>query len=141
MNVAESYKEIILKEFEYVIKKMDEAKDFEEQLYYFSATFGIVKRVLNLDYDRLLIVIHQTLTQTYTALSARLSSIKANREKPIAITDAMIEQLFSLTYALYDALKQNKDVHPVLDDFNVLTYVTNGNGYYLYTKGEIVFDK
>jgi len=49
--LSDENKKIITKEFFEIYNLMNGTKDISEKLYYFSATFTMVNRVLNIQYD------------------------------------------------------------------------------------------
>lgn len=137
MNIEENNKETILDEFEFILNKMSEFDKLETQLYYFSASFGIVRRIFNIDFDSTLVVIHHVLQNVHSAFVSRLDAMRSNREVPIVIDLEMVKELIELLRTLYNAIKSGDDVHPILDKFIILSYATTGNGYYLKEKGEL----
>jgi hypothetical protein len=50
-----------------------------------------------------------------------------------------LDSLSSLLLELKNRIEKNEDFLDILKDFVILSYITTGNGYYLYKKGEITF--
>jgi len=53
--LSDENKKIITEEFFKVYNLMSDTNDISEKLYYFSATFAMVSRVLNIQYDPMLV--------------------------------------------------------------------------------------
>ena len=69
MNISKTNHDILVKEFK-DIKQMIESTDIlEDKLYYFTAIYGIINRVMNLQSDSTLIFIHQILQNCYLAIT------------------------------------------------------------------------
>ncbi len=135
MDLSTENKEILLNEFELVLQKLKENVDLGKKLYYFSALHGIVRHIMNINYDDSLVYLHHILQSTHSAFTNRLNAMMNNAEKPIEITDQMINKLFSLVNELYKHIEKEKDYNSILEKMIVLSYATTGNGFYLYDKG------
>jgi hypothetical protein len=94
MNLSPKNKEILLSEFELILPKFKTNIELGKKLYYFSAIFGMIQHLLNIEYDDSLVYLHHVLQSTHLAFSSRLSAISKNAEKPIKISDQMIDKLF-----------------------------------------------
>jgi hypothetical protein len=141
MNISNEDLSIIIAEWDAVLKRMEEAKSQGDKLYFFSASFGIVNRLMNLRYDRTLVFIHQGLHALHQSMQNRLN---ASRQPPqdthMAVPDGFIDQLATLLRLLSAALQKGavQDVYAVLEHATELAYATTGNGYYLYLSGKLV---
>jgi hypothetical protein len=137
MNLPEQYHKIILDEFKETLIHCNEVVSLEDKLYFFSASFGIVNRVMNLHCDPLLIFIHQILSSTHQGFIQRLSL----RSTPGIVSQGIpaVEKLFSYFSELISAF-ENKDeieIRKVLEKFSNLWYATSGNGFYLFLTDKI----
>ncbi len=137
MNITENNKKLILDEFEYVLESMAGTESMEEKLYLFSALYGVVNRVMNIEFDSDLIFLHHVLSAAHTAFSVRHDAMKNKKAFPLHITKEIFDKLFLLIGKLYDCLKNNTEIDEILKGLIVLAYTTTGNGYYLYQKGLI----
>jgi len=135
MDISVEMRKLILDEFEYVLKKMGEVDDPFQKLFYFSATFGIVQRVYNIEYNSELVFAHFILNETHKGFTARLHAIRDARDTTVAITTEHLERLSNLIKELADKIRENKDHVDTLKKLIILTYSTTGNGFYLYDKG------
>jgi hypothetical protein len=48
MKIKKQFKDIIIDEFNYVIKSMEESSNAEEVLYFFSGMHSVIQRILTL---------------------------------------------------------------------------------------------
>jgi hypothetical protein len=135
MDISAEMRKLILDEFEYVVKKMGEVDDPFQKLFYFSATFGIVQRVYNIEYNSELVFAHFILNETHKGFTARLHAIRDAHDTTVAITTEHLERLSNLIKELADKIRENKDHVDTLKKLIILTYSTTGNGFYLYNKG------
>jgi len=135
MVKSDKFKETIIDEIDYVIKKMDESPSAEKKLYYFSAVYAVMQRVFNLEYDPNLVYAHFVTNNTYNYFIERLRAIEKGKEDTIPITEEQFARLTELTKELADNISEKKDITPTLKKLSVLAYSTTGNGYYLLQKG------
>ncbi len=131
MKLSTANKKKLIEEIEFALNSMKVAEDPETKLYYFSAVYGVMPRIFNIEYDPNLVFIHFVVNATYNNINSRLK----NPEKVVKIPDDLFEKLENTTNELLNTLKQNKNLYEVLKKFILLAYVTSGNGYYLYQRG------
>jgi len=131
MKISDENKKKLIEEIEFVIEQMKNEEDPKAKLYYFSAVYGIMPRIFNIEYNSDLIFAHFVISSTYNRINSRLD----NPDKAIKIPDDLFDKLIELTKELLDVIKKNKSLYEVLKKFTLLGYVTLGNGYYLYKKG------
>ena len=134
MDISEEIKRLLLEEFEYAIKKMEDTEDPIRQLYYFSATFGVIHRIFNIEYHPELIFIHFILEKTHKAFTDRLNAIAAN-DRTVPVTPEHFSKVVNLTKDLANKIESNENFVDTLKEFIILAYSTSGNGFYLYDKG------
>jgi len=133
MNLDKTYKEMLIKEIKFVLKKMKEEKEPKEKLYYFSAIFGIMHRIYNLEYSSDLVFTHFVLSSIHSQINSRIQI----PDDTIKIPDELFQKLEETTGKLLSAIEKDENLYEVLKKFTVLGYVTIGNGYYLYQKGQL----
>jgi hypothetical protein len=131
---SEKYKDIIVKELEFVIKKIDQAPTTEAKLYYFSAVQGILNRVLNLEYTEELLLTYYVTNETLKMFQQRHGGFKAG-DIAIRLTDEQLLKLSEVTNEFLETIRNDGNVNEVLRKYVVLLYSTTGNGYYLMEKG------
>jgi hypothetical protein len=137
MNISEESRNMIVKEIDYIASKMQKAATPEEKLYYFSATYGLINRVVNFEYDDELIFLHFVLQQAYMALQQRLVALTKGGDSIIPLTEKHFDKLLKTTKELGKKIKQGEEITGTLKEFVILAYTTTGNGYYLLGKGII----
>ena len=141
MNISKTNHDILVKEFK-DIKQMIESTDIlEDKPYYFTAIYGIINRVMNLQSDSTLIFIHQILQNCYLAITQRLSArIKQNVSTDIP--NEIIKEFFLILdeFILAFELKDKIRIWEILQRFSNLSYAMSGNGYYMYLRNKITFE-
>ncbi len=134
MKLTRENKKLILDEFEFAISKMKEKPSPDEILFYFSSTFGVISRVFNTKFDQHLVFIHMILSSVYNNIKARLQAIK-NGDNAVKFPAEYFASLLLYTEELYTKLKNDEDIYGTLEKMVILTFLTTGNGYYLYERG------
>ena len=132
MNISQEHRKFLVQEFRYAASKMIEVQDPRVKLYFFSATFAHINRIMNLEFEPQLAFSYFVLNAVYATINGRVSSPP---EPGIVIPDRLFEALISATEDYTDRLERNQDTYDVLERFANLAYATTGNGNYLYQKG------
>lgn len=139
MNISEEYFKLINNELKEVKKLCNEAKTLEDKLYFFSASFGVLNRVMNFSCEPILVFMHNVLQDAHKKLSQR----RAIPQKPGVICESLpkeiIDSFFSYFYKLINEFS-NKDenkIRKVLEKISYISYTTTGNGFYLYLSGKL----
>ena len=142
MNISKENRDRIVKEFQEVAKLIENKEDPFLKMYYFSATFGIVQRVFNFEYDSYLLLIYLVLQAAYERINGRLNTIASGMERAIEIPPIIFDKLPLLINALADEIDVNNEtgINNKLEEIAKISYLSTGNGYYLFTKGQIKFD-
>jgi hypothetical protein len=134
LTANKEHKFVIIKELEFILGKMDQAKNPDEKIYFFSAVQALFNRILNLDYtENLLIAFHAT-NDAYIAFQQRFA---ANKQGDIGamLTENHLTKLSEITKELLKQIVDDENIDSVLRKFLVLGYSATGNGYYLMQKG------
>lgn len=141
MNISKPYHKIIVKEFHDIRKMIEETNILVDKLYYFTAVYGVINRIMNLESDPTLIFINQVLQNCHQAITLRLSQ-RINGNVSTDIPDNLIKECFVLLDELIAAFEnQNKiQIWEILQRYSNLTYSMNGNGYYMYLRNKITFE-
>ena len=139
MQIPQKLKTHTIKEFEFALTKLKEQSSLEERLYYYSALFGEVYRIMNIECSPELVFLHQVLNTVHTAFQVRLQAMTRGAERPVTIDERMLDALISLTESLVERIKADSDSTDVCIRLMNLAYATSGNGFYLYQKGELEF--
>ena len=135
MDISDSYRKIMVDEINFAVKKMGETNDASEKLYFFSAIFGVIHRIFNLEYDPDLVFMHSILRATYDGLQGRLKAIQQGADKTVLLRDEQFLKLVSLSKQLANKFGKKQEIDNILKEFTILSYSTSGNGYYLMQKG------
>lgn len=134
MKLKAEQKRMILEEFDYAARTMREVQAFDEKMFYFSSTFGVVSRVFNSDFNSQLVFMHLVLANAHATILGRVQAMRAG-DSTIVLKEDFFEKLTNTVDDLINRIKLGKDVYDVLERITVLTYMTTGNGYYLWRKG------
>lgn len=131
---SEKYKDIIVKELEFTVKKMDQASTNEAKFYYFSAVQGILHRILNLEYTEELLLAFYVTNETLKMFQQRHAAFKAG-DIAIQLTEEQLLRLSEVTKEFLETIRDAGNIDEVLRKYVVLLYSTTGNGNYLLEKG------
>lgn len=129
MRIPDDLKKRLLVDFEFSIQKIQEEENIRKKLYYFSATFGIVERIMRLHLEPQLVLVHAVLNLTYNSLIGLVQGRERGdiaRELPPNLTEMLVEYLTELR----DKLAEDKDTYKTLEKILFLGYRASGPGYY-----------
>ena len=141
MKISEESKNMIVDEFQKIFELMENTSNVNEKLFYFSATYGVISRVLNIDYDPLLILMHSVLQNSYNLIISFLNNLSNNRNTFFSTPKNYFKMIEMNLKEITDAINKNNEtkIYKALEKFSVLAYISTGNGNYLYKKGTIKF--
>jgi len=74
MKLSTANKKKLIEEIEFALNSMKAAEDPETKLYYFSAVYGVMPRIFNIEYDPNLVFIHFVVNATYNNINSRLKN-------------------------------------------------------------------
>lgn len=134
MDIPSEYRRIIVDEFKYAVKLMRENEHPELKLYYFSSTHGALSRIFNLHCDTQLVFMHFILNNANANINARLNAIKGG-DIIVQFPDGYFEKLAECVETLASQIEKDENTYKILEKIAVLTFLTTGNGYYLFQKG------
>jgi hypothetical protein len=135
MKLSKTMTNRLVEELKYAAGQMQKTEIIEEKLYYFSAVYGMAQRVLNFEYSSELVCIYQVTQLAYTQIQARIGLAKSGKDSAIGIPSQLFNILTDLVKELASSIEKEEPFYPVLEKMMVLSYTTNGNGYYLLQKG------
>lgn len=133
MNISPENKAKLLDEIKFVVQKMKAEEDPKNKLYYFSAVYGIMNRIYNLEEASDLVFAHFVISSTHGQINARLH----DPDKVISVPEGFFDKLVEATGELLTVIENNKNPYEILKKFALLGYVMTGNGYYLFQRGLI----
>lgn len=136
MSQSKYFKERLIEEFEYNIKKISECNNPEEGLFYLSAIPAVLSRIINFEFDEHLLFIQFVLRNVQQQIS-RASQVSRGPTPMIDID--LFYKLSDLLKEMMITIKENNDTYKIIEKIIVLVYTTTGNGYYLKERGIIKF--
>jgi len=131
----------LAKEYRYAATKMQEAPP-ERKLFYFSVLYGEAQRILNIEWDRDLALVYIVTQQSYALINTQSSMLGTLLPIKASTVYDNLTQATSDLAAYFEKVENevNKaELYEIISRFAEITYVTNGNGTYLYEKGAIKF--
>lgn len=138
------YRQRLAKEYSYAVTKMQEVTQPAKKLFYFSVFFGEAQRILNLEWNTSLALMHLVTQQVHTQVNGALQVSGLGQTLPIdwtAIFDKLTQTASDL--ATYFDKAENEgskeELYRILGSFAEIAYAVSGNGSYLYEKGLIKF--
>ncbi len=134
MNISDKMRGELVTEFNLIIDKMNAEKYLIRKIWFFSGTYSMVNRVLNFEYDRDLVFLHQGLQTAYKAIFERYRKI-AITQGAIELPENFLERLVAVLGEITIKIREDKPFYTELRTLSTLTYLTTGNGYYLSQKG------
>lgn len=137
LEIQASMRKEIENEFKYISDKIIAEKDTRRKAFFYSAAYGVIRRIVNLQYDPQLSLMELILETSYNTINDRVNRIVIGNDVTVPLIDGFFEKLAQAINDLADCIKSDKDTYKILEHIVVLTHTTTGNGYYLYTKGDI----
>lgn len=139
MSILDGYRTMIVDELTEIEKRMAEAKSPGDLIFFFSAAFGVMNRIMNFECDPTLVFIHQVLQSLHQAVQARLAANPPAAGEHMATPDEFLAKMRHLISTLRTAIRDDSKeaIYSALESAAVLTYATTGNGYYLYLTGKL----
>ena len=139
MNIPENYFEIILNEFKDIQGLCESAETPDDALYYFSALYGVLNRVMNFYCDPILVFMHQVLQSTHKAVSDRMGMPVKPGITNNGVAEETWQKLFSYVPLLIEsfAKKDENEIRRMLQKFSNLSYAMTGNGRYLQLRDRL----
>lgn len=139
MSIQQEYKSLIIEEFEDVGRLLKEAKSPSDFLYLFSASYGILNRILNIQCDPTLVFMHQVLQSLHQAMQARLQAAGSNPLEPYPFPIEFLPKMGEILEKLRLAFLKGSEseICHELSRASNLSYASTGNGYYLYIRKKL----
>jgi hypothetical protein len=131
MDISKDHRKLLVQEINYARKRMRETKSLGRKLYYYSAIYGIIGRVMRLDYDRRLVFAHFVLNNTYNLMNAQIQGIKAEAI-PIDLREDFFEKLDEGLKSLGTHISKAQD-DEILHDLEYIVWLAwtlTGAGFY-----------
>ena len=137
MNISKKNKEIIVEELKNIAKKMKESNDLFEKMYFFSASYSCINRIFNLEFDPTLVLVHMVLQNAYTVIRGRVELLARGQDRAIKIPKEFFNILQETISDIANNISENNkdELFKNLQKIANLSYLTTGNGNYLFQKG------
>ncbi len=139
MNIPDNLLRLLLAEMSDAEQRMSSASHPADKLYYFSATFGHINRIMNYHCEPILVFAHQVLQLAHQSMQARMTNALQLPSESTAVPDSMFEKLQEVAAGARQAIsiQSEQALLSVLQTAAVLSYATSGNGYYLMLQGKL----
>jgi hypothetical protein len=138
--LREEFRQHLACEYRYAVTKMQEVTELHQKLFYFSAFFGEVQRVLNWEWNTELALVHMITIHTHTQIIAAMQMPAIVQAIPLDWTtyfQKLTEAASDLTTYFEKAGDEDnkEELYKVLGRFAEIAYAVSGNGSYLLEKG------
>lgn len=131
----------LAQEFRLAASKVAESDDIEGKLYYFSVFYGEASRQLNVHWDADLALLHLVIQTANGQIRTRARLPVGAGFPPDGLPDGFLGAVDQVSDELAAAFEGSEvdipRLYAALARVAELTYVTTGNGAYLYKKGLI----
>lgn len=138
MNLSFDMQQALLNELDFALAGMKATDQPAEKLYFLSAVYGAVQRILNIQYDDELVYIHQVVVQAYQQIVGRIGLVRQGQESPVTVSPSLFGKVEEAIGELRQSIANHEAPDAPLKQLAVLGYSTTGNGFYLQIKGQLV---
>lgn len=136
MQLPKAIQQRLAKEFSFAAAKMSEAPDLSRKLYFFSVFFGEANRAMNQSWRAELALLDMVAQATYMTIQAQMMA-PVPVELPRRLPDELTIAAQGLA-SLFEEPEINSDnLCTLLARIAELSYVSTGNGRFLFLKGDI----
>lgn len=136
MKLSKENKDRIEREFNFVIKKMEESNNPHMVLFYFSGIQTLLNRIMNFEYSEELLFVQFIIERARKEIVTAIESMRQGSQIAV-FHEKFGEKLIELTKDLSKGFFNSKTRDAVLKKIVVLAYTCSGNGIYLAEKGVI----
>lgn len=136
MRLPRDAQERLAKEYRFVATKMREESDPFRKVYFFSALFTEINRILNWHWDRDLVLLHWVLQETHSHLAARVQPSSPGRN--LALASLLVEPLTRAAEGLAEYMEQgtqDSTLYDLLGRIAEVGYLSTQHGGYVMEKG------
>jgi hypothetical protein len=144
MKLPKELKQRLAEDYRFAVTKMQQEKMPAKKLFYYSIFFSEAQRALNWAWDRDLALVQVVTQQSHTQINAAFQAGLLGGALPIDPA-TVIEQLTKVASELTtyfekaEAENSREELYEILGRLAEVSYVSGGNGSYLYDKGDIKF--
>lgn len=140
MKLSNNSQKVIVDEFLYVANRLKGESPIADRIYAYSAAYSVVNRVLNIEFEPTLILMHSVLQTSHAQINNTVGAIATGAEKVITIHKDLFDYLAQSLLDLAVAISEDGDILTPLGRVAIAGYIMTGNGYYLYQKGVLKLD-
>jgi hypothetical protein len=139
MDLSPALRAYVGRELTFVAQKLRtvEANSAVDAAYYYSAVYGCLNRVLNIEYSDELCLAHLVTLGTHQALAQRIAAATTGQEPSIAVPVGVFQWLADTTDALAKEIENDALDVRTLGEISRVGYAVTGNGFYLAGTGAI----
>lgn len=131
------FKKELVAELREVARRMQEEKDPEKKIYYFSAGYGITSRTYRYSFSRDVLLADFVLNASYQSLVERVRMMKAG-DHNVVLDNKIFDNIEQGLLMLADAFeKENPKTQEALEQILTASFVASGPGNYLREKGAV----
>jgi hypothetical protein len=134
LNISNQTRQELVSELRFVGRKIAEEPDVSKKIYFYSAAFGVFRRLLSTDYDSSMVLAEFVLEVSYNTFNSRATAIRQGDVK-VPFIEGFFDRLVAYLEELARRIAENDNIYPALERIMVLAHITTGMGYYLYVKG------
>ena len=138
MEIQQQLREYIATEFDHVAEGIkDTIGDMPAMVYNFSACHSAISRVLNIEFDADLVLLHTVFNWCYGTIANRVTMLSQNAERQVQFPPEFPEKLSGIVKEFAVRFHENRNVLDLLPSLTTLCYVVTGNGCFLYQTGRL----
>ena len=134
MKLSTINKELLDKEFEFALNKMETSQTPDELIYYFSGFFNVINRIYNIEFSEELLFINFVMDIVYNSFMGRIGLVKAGQSPVIGFHEDFGSALIKITKDIKDNFYDKQKCIQALQKLVLLSFTTTGNGFYLSQK-------
>ncbi|MFZ3168198.1 MAG: hypothetical protein WA130_11335 [Candidatus Methanoperedens sp.] len=138
MKISPNYRNILADEIKIVRTKIDQENDPRKKIFYYSALYGMTRRIFNFEFDPQLQFIDYILNTTHNTMLTRIAALIGG-DTSIPVTNDFFINLNKCLEQLEGRIRTNEDTYDILEKIVNLTSTIDGNGYFLVQKGVPVY--
>lgn len=129
MDIPPVLKNDLIKEFEFILKSINDEPDIKRKLYYFSALRGALERVTKYYYNRELLITQLIADISYQVLNDRIIHLQTG-DTNVPLSGDVFEKLKVAISELKQAIENNQTTYPALETMFEVAYTASGPGFY-----------
>jgi hypothetical protein len=133
MEVSTDHRRYLASEFRSAAAGMDEsASNAVLANYFYSAVYGAVARVLNMEYSPEIVLLHLVTQASHALINGTVEKLGAGLERSMIVPTGFFGELAAVVRELADAVESDRDYTAQLERMAQISYVLTGNGNYLF---------